>query len=240
MRAEWQLARNLALSSSRRQRWRQVSLLLGTFLAVLVTLSGMSWLGVSQRADSIVHTRAPQWPQPGEEATAMVFGSGIILDGLSQIPLIYIEPLPGGGREALPPGLDRWPEPGEAVISPGVRRQGLTAESFGFLSSDAGSGAGGDIGDEALVSRSEGFLYVRSTEPLPVDDPEAAAFPVAGFGGDNPAFIETEPDVPALRAALGYSIWMVLVPSLFLTASSARAVSHLVDDRATSMWRLGI
>lgn len=241
VRAEWDLARSLALSRSPKQRWRQFSVVIGALLAVLVTLSGMSTLAASYRGDLITAARAPQWPLPGEEPTALIFNSGIILEGLSQIPLVYVEPMAGHGGDpsALPPGLDNWPAPGSAVISPGIRRQGLTAESFGFEASSAGGGDAGDIGDEGLISRSEGFIYARSTAPLPRGQ-DSSAFEVAGFGGDNAVFVETEPDVQPLMSALGYTVWIVFLPALFLMFSAARAVSHLLDARASTLWRIGV
>jgi len=101
-------------------------------------------------------------------------------DAVGEVPhtVIFIDPLKPGAPP--PPGLDRWPAPGEAMLSPELVRQGQQER----ITSRYGRYAG-TIGTSGLVSPSERLAYVR-----PVHAPDAGAqeswTQVRGFGRAYP------------------------------------------------------
>ncbi|MFI1155600.1 permease [Streptomyces sioyaensis] len=101
-------------------------------------------------------------------------------DAVGEVPhtVLFIEPLKPGAPP--PPGLARWPAPGEAMLSPELVRQGQQER----ITSRYGRYAG-TIGTSGLVSPSERLAYVR-----PVHAPDAGAreswWPVRGFGRAYP------------------------------------------------------
>lgn len=209
-------------------------------VGVGVTLSGMT-------TDRHVEGRSLVLPASEEEEPAlMVARRGLILPDVSQIPVVWLQPTsdqedrPG----VVPPGLTHLPRPGEAVLSPGLLSDGYTAEDFGLLASTAGEGEDGAIGDDGLVSRSEGFVYAR-----------AAAGRDLGSGGSLIGYrgyadpttdagfrdsVETIQDVPGAQGGAAGAVWLLWLPAAYLMIGGGRAVSQVRDERALTLWRLGI
>ncbi|GAA3349971.1 hypothetical protein GCM10020358_74130 [Amorphoplanes nipponensis] len=122
---------------------------------------------LSQRSPVMVSGAAPAIARYGE--------SGDVLDG-RQFSVVGLVPLAGGSP---PPGLSRWPEPGEAWLSPAL----LAADRTGDLRSRYGRFAGA-IGPAGLADLNEFFVYYR-----PVGPPVAAAEswrPVSAWGRSHP------------------------------------------------------
>lgn len=238
--AAWRVARGLALSGSRRQRWRQVSLVVSSVVSTVALLVGVMMVWQVVLADAHLDARQPV---VGSRATA-TWGKTmpILPGGVGQIPVQWIEPDPGheGDPALVPPGLDRLPGPGEAVVSPGLVRQGLSAEDLGLRSSTAGSGQGGVIGDDFLISRSEGYAIARPPQGQKLDRDMAERISGYGPGESRVSWTETTLDVPAGTPGLMSVLALVVFPAVLLLGTAARAVSGVTRERARHLWALGV
>lgn len=236
----WRLARGLALSGNPRQRWRQVSIVFSAAVAAVALL--VSAMMAAHLLVAGAHLEARQ-PSVGGTAVADWGKSMPVLPGgLGQIPIQWIDPDPGHADDPalVPPGLDRLPGPGEAVISPGLVRQGLTAEDLGLRPSSAGSGEGGVIGDAFLISRSEGYAIARPVEGQQLDQDFAERISGYGHGGSRLGFVETTLDVPAGAPGAVPVLALLVLPAVILLGTAARALGGVTRERAERLWGLGI
>ncbi|MFC4518238.1 hypothetical protein [Streptomyces ehimensis] len=148
--------------------------------------------------------------------------------GMLQHSIVYLRPLSGGAP--LPPGVDRWPGPGEAVLSPGLVRA-LKAEG----ATDRFGSVVGEIRNEGLASPGERFGYVN---PRDEQINDKAALPVVGFGGPKAAvsgdllFIKD-------RGRLLTALYLILVPASVLAVVAARMGSEGRDKRTALVSALG-
>lgn len=239
--AIWTVARRLALSADRRQRWRQISVIAGATVATCAALLGMSIIHLGMQVSEHTDARHPVNVAADQDGKAAVKVTGPILPEVSQFPMMWISPMPGfeSDPSIVPPGLSAIPGPGEAVLSPGLLDRGYTAEDFGFAAGDTGTGRDGAIGDEGLASRSEGFVYVRTAEDRPLTGRSPAM--ISGFGTSGPHYpVEMSLDVPVAEGAIVGSVWLVIIPALFVMTGAARAVSQVRSQRAETLWRLGV
>ncbi|KFG72304.1 hypothetical protein FM21_29585 [Streptomyces mutabilis] len=150
--------------------------------------------------------------------------------GSSPHALIYLEPLTKDAP--LPPGLDRWPEPGEVFMSP---RLAEAAKEHGSL--DRYGTYAGTISPEGLRSRSERIAYLRSaTAPEDLDD--KVWLPVRGFGVYFPAL---NPDTyrRTLSGTAGTLAVLLVVPALAFVVVAARVGSTTRDRRSQLVNALG-
>ncbi|MBL0887145.1 hypothetical protein [Myceligenerans indicum] len=236
--AIWTVARRLALSTDRRQRWRQISIVAGALIATCAVLLAMSIIHLGLLTSD--HTGARHPVVDSGESRMTVAVTGPILPDLSQFPVLWLDPAPGSEDDPaiIPPGLSALPAPGEAVLSPGLLARGYTAEDLGFAPSRAGTGLRHTIGDAGLASRSEGFVVARAPEGRSLGEHAIAS---SGFRGPGPRYpVETVLDVPAAGAAIVGAIWLLMLPALMVLTGSARAVSQVRTERAETLWRLGV
>ncbi|GAA1737890.1 hypothetical protein [Brachybacterium phenoliresistens] len=241
----------VALAGDVRHRWRQGSVVVCSLLA---TVAGLLWIALPVMASEAYVRGAARAAMPSEhlegmpdgtappDATALIAERATIVGG-AQVSTVWIQPVPGHEDDpgATPVGMTRLPAPGEAVLSPGLVDAGHTAEDLGWVSSEAGSGVGGVLGDEALMSRSEQLIFVRPRAGQEL--PARAGWYIAGFGdaGDPqyPAFV-TDPDVLSPGGYLARGLFILVVPALVLLVSGARARSAVRDHRLRFMTTLGI
>ena len=71
----WRVARRLALSGDPRQRWRQISLLVGSTVATVAILLGLGIVGSGLRVDAHLRDRSPV------VADGVAFGIPVVTDG---------------------------------------------------------------------------------------------------------------------------------------------------------------
>ncbi|MFG2545676.1 hypothetical protein ACGFOM_24875 [Streptomyces sp. NPDC048594] len=150
-------------------RIRYFALFAATTVAVLAVcgflLSAASFDGRNERSQA----RWPQAAAPGTPPTSLWLARLASVDD-RQYDVVYVEPL--ASDAPLPPGLSRWPRPGEAVLSPALKAVGPQVRS------EYGE-AVGTIAPNGLESPSEYFAYVRPTaERLDRD----AMTEASGFG----------------------------------------------------------
>ncbi|MFF8290600.1 hypothetical protein ACF068_15415 [Streptomyces sp. NPDC016309] len=143
--------------------------------------------------------------------------------------VVYVEPAVPSAQP--PPGLPRWPAPGEAFVSPALLAvMPPAATRFGRLA--------GTVAEEGLADRGELFVYARPPAGVDVRG-QAATLGVTGFGTGRPAapgpflsqsFDRPEGDLYGLLAAgLGLPVTVLLVVSSRLGArrrDSRPAVPH--------------
>ncbi|MFG2719639.1 hypothetical protein ACGFW5_15270 [Streptomyces sp. NPDC048416] len=168
----------------------------------------------------------PQAMEPSSKPLAVAYATDDEVDGL-QYGLIYIRPRAPGVPP--PPGMDHWPAPGEAVLSPALVRA---------LNSDGTGGRYGRviaaIRSEGLASPGERFGYVN-----PRDDQFNAHSmrPIVAIGGRGaPAgdleFIKD-------RASLVQALYLVLLPAGVLAVVAVRMGSVGRDRRTALVAALG-
>ncbi|KOG43099.1 hypothetical protein ADK37_03665 [Streptomyces resistomycificus] len=167
-------------------------------------------------------------------ATLWLVGSDA-LKGQRSFSVVFIAPRTSNAP--LPPGVDRWPGPGEAVLSPGLLKAGAAegiADRYGKLS--------GTVGQEGLDDPGEWLAYVRPAQGMKAEAPiEAvvgfgpkAGTPAEGLqpgtGGDN-----DKPEWMFQSLVIG----LLLVPSLVLLFTALRAGAHGRDRRGALVEALG-
>ncbi|WP_147301311.1 FtsX-like permease family protein [Calidifontibacter indicus] len=117
-------------------------------ITMAATLSAMAL-----SRDAVISNRSQELlalkPAPGHPATFLIDNRFQTI-GREQVVVITVEPL--SAAAPVPPGLDRWPRPGEAALSPSVQRMGA-ADMFGP--------APQTIGIEGLESATDPRVYVR-------------------------------------------------------------------------------
>lgn len=237
------LAYRLAFSSTRLARWRQWSVIVTSFVAVLLVLLAAGVIGAAHASDQVIVARSPVWAVGQDDTNLHVILRGVQGNG-RQIPVVWLEPGPHADAvdEALivPPGLDAIPEPGTAVLSPGLLDLGYTAADFGLASSVAGTGPDGAIGAEGVISASDGWIYARPAEGRSLGE-GGALLSLRGYdGAGERAGFETVPDVPTATQASVMVTWLLVLPALVLLVGGARAVSQVRQDRSEVLARLGV
>lgn len=234
------LAGRVALSRSRAQRWRQTSVVLGSAVLTLTFLASLALVAASQDAQARREARLPVLASAGAPAGLLVSLRGEIWDG-RQFPVNWLSP-GDSSVPLLPPGLDRLPEPGTAVLSPGLYNNSAAVSGLGFVVSDAGDGPHGTIGDLGLASQSEWLVYARPPAGRDLTT-EGIVFRIASFaaGRGDPSFgFETEEPTPSVRTAAFGAVLLFLLPGLFLAAASSAALSPLRTTRAQTLRRHGL
>ncbi|MEV0375879.1 hypothetical protein AB0I10_40195 [Streptomyces sp. NPDC050636] len=143
--------------------------------------------------------------------------------------VVYVEPL--SSAVGPPPGLDSWPSPGEAVLSPALLQAGAherIADRYGKLA--------GTIGPEGLASPSERFAYVRPAHSM---RGMAEARPIRGFGAaaewGNGDFTNQRPIWNLLLTVCGF----LLLPAAACVVLAARMGADERDRRTALVTALG-
>lgn len=172
---------------------------------------------------------------PARETTLVKMAIDHLREG-RQYTVAFLSP---GGEEApLPPGIHEWPEPGTAVVSPELLRQGAgqgISSRYGPVT--------GVIDESGLADTTELLAYVRPVKDLiAAQGPDEAA--VSGFGGsgtpipfENVHWLLANQDAPS-----GALTWLVGLcaglPSLWLALVASRIASHTRDRRHAPITRL--
>ncbi len=237
------LAVRLALSRDVRQRWRQVSVVGAGLVVTLLALAAVAVVGASRQSDQRIADRSAIWATGRDDAVLALSARALTLEGFGQFPVVWLEPMAGHENDpaAVPPGLQRLPAPGESVLSQGLTAAGWSADDFGFQASSAGSGPAGSIGAQGLSTRSEGFIYARPATGRTLGEGGALLYS-RGYPGSSQTGIsfETVPEVPVAGQALLGAAWMLIAPGAFLLFGAVRAMSPVRQQRAQTLWRLGV
>ncbi|GAB2866184.1 hypothetical protein GCM10027074_37090 [Streptomyces deserti] len=149
--------------------------------------------------------------------------------GTSPHGVIYIEPL--APKSPPPPGLSRWPRPGEAFLSPELAR---AAEDYDSI--DRYGHYAGTINPQGLRSPSERMAYVRPAHP-PADPAAESWQYITGFGQLFPMNQDTYPHT-AVQTGGAIAVLMA-VPALALLVVATRVGSATRDRRSQLINALG-
>ncbi|ASR38756.1 permease [Prauserella marina] len=168
------------------------------------------------------------WQEPsyqsGEDgsATLSLARSDDVIDG-RQIQRIDVAPLGDPAAITLPPGVGALPAPGEALLSPELRK----------LVDDRPSSQLGDrFGEQAGVLGEEALAYPGQLVVLVGQD--AADMPVTAFSQDGFATDGARAD-PLLQLLAGVGVVVLLVPSLVLVSSAARLTAARRERRLAAL-----
>ncbi|MGW9309098.1 FtsX-like permease family protein [Saccharomonospora azurea] len=125
---------------------------------------------------------------------------------------------------ALPPGIDRFPGPGEVLMSPALRE--LSADLPASVLADRYPGeVVGTLGADALTHPDQLAVLVGHTEA----EMGSMAMQVFGFGQPGDAWD------PTLDLLAGVGVVVLLVPSLVLVASAARLTASRREQRLAAL-----
>ncbi|MFF8829648.1 hypothetical protein [Streptomyces sp. NPDC015131] len=186
---------------------------------------------VHEARDARIAARVPEAAGPGTRPAAWWNQSA---DSWADrdFSVVYLEP--AGPSAPLPPGLPRWPEPGEAFVSPALLdAMPPAATRYGRLA--------GTIGPEGLADPGELFVYVRAPAGVPVRGP-VTTLAITGYGtGPAPEpghFVSQAFDRPA------GDLYGLLAPQLGLPAAvllvvSARLAARGRDRRLAVLYAMG-
>ncbi|WP_329621917.1 ABC transporter permease [Streptomyces sp. NBC_01255] len=157
------------------------------------------------------------------------------LAGERQFTVVHLAP--HRGDAPLPPGLDRWPEPGQVFLSPELRRAGAGEDidhRYGRLA--------GTIGEEGLDEPSEWLAYVRPRDGLSAGGQVEV---VTGFGpsagggwagGDFGMGGSNDKSEWMFQAVV---IGLLVLPASVLLVVAARTGAHARDRRTALVAALG-
>ncbi|MFG2311471.1 permease [Streptomyces sp. NPDC048566] len=178
--------------------------------------------GRTERAQA----RSPVFTQDRSKAVAM-WAEDIDSTGTVPHNVYLVRPLRPDAPP--PPGLSRWPKPGEVMMSPELAHAGGTVTArYGRLA--------GGISPQGLASPSERLAYAQ-----PKSVPDKAEYPwfyISSFGTAGTPFILAGADGSETQMVLAFAA-LTLVPALALAVIAVRVGSHGRDRRSHLIHALG-
>ncbi|GAA1261545.1 hypothetical protein GCM10009677_11370 [Sphaerisporangium rubeum] len=209
-------------------RLRFFALLLAGSMVTVTVMAALAMVGVYAGRDGRNAHRNPRLTE-GPGAVAMVLTQG---DNVGNLPheVQFVEPLEESAPP--PPGLPRWPEPGEFFLSPELLRLGSgeqIKERYGRYA--------GLIAPEGLGSADERFAYARPARVDPWDTRRWVK--ITGFGTETPGTLGEVLDVAPLAQFLTVLLVVLGGPSAALVVVAARSGSTGRDRRNALLTALG-
>lgn len=149
---------------------------------------------------------------------------------------IVINVVPQRADAPPPPGLPRWPAPGEAFLSPAL----LAADTDGELQQRYGRFAG-EIDADGLAEPAEWLVYLQPTDPTWLDR-SGAETRISGFG--NPQVTPLTYRTSGLSGRTAHDMYLLMllvigVPTLVLIAVAVRSGAEQRDRRLAMLDALG-
>ncbi|MFD9477207.1 FtsX-like permease family protein [Streptomyces nojiriensis] len=177
--------------------------------------------------------RSPVMTQQSQEAVARWFERPDYAGGQA-ISVVFLEPLRPDASP--PPGLDRWPEPGEAFLSPRAAEH-----AGGTLVSRYGTMAG-TIARTGLAEPDELLVYTRSPVEGIFGETRHSTL-VAGFGRPDSQFIDYFTVSHQFERSSG-DLWVLLMLFTVMPAAASlmvvvRGGAELRDRRISMLEALG-
>ncbi len=226
------------------QRWRQLSLILGTALGVLVL--GLAGSVVSAAHDVHDHllARGAIWAESEEAASFFITPRGFV-HNRQDVTILWIEPAAGHEDDPtiVPPGLSALPEPGTAVVSQRAAEIGLSPVDLGVAQSEVGTGPDGTIGPEGLGALSEALVWLRPAEGRSLGE-GGNLLPFVRFPQNTSEALQAgfsaDPPLGTMRDAMFGATLFLVFPGVLLIAFSSRALSPARTARSEMLLRYGI
>ncbi len=216
----WRLLR-AGFSAGRRRygdRLRFWAVFAAAAAVALVVLGAVTAVATYDGRAARNQARGPVITERQQDAVAL-WREGFDAVGEVQHTVVHLHPLKAGAQP--PPGLTRWPAPGEVMLSPELAREGQRDG----IKSRYGRYAG-TIGTSGLVSPSERLAYVGSSRAPEARERESW-WPVRGFGESYPMgeVLNSRP-LGQVLLALGV---LTGLPALGLLVVAARVRSRALD-----------
>ncbi|WP_405901456.1 ABC transporter permease (plasmid) [Streptomyces sp. NBC_00727] len=216
---------------------RVVALLLATAVlsVVLAGLAAVHAMYAGKEEHRIARTPVVQDRASDKGSTTWLVASDS-LQNKRRFHLVFLAPHEGDAP--LPPGVDHWPAPGEAVLSPELRKAGASEDidhRYGRLA--------GVIQPSGLDEPSEWLAYVRPRDGI---SDKAPTNVIAGFGPATQGIF-----APGLEPGSGRdddkAEWMFQIavagllglPALALLVIAVRTGAHARDRRTALIAALG-
>lgn len=128
-------------------------------LAVILSVSGVVAIFATYEGRAARDgARTPVGVEEGDATFSWSWDPRLSIDG-DYVDVIHVEPLIPDAP--LPPGLDRWPAPGEVIASPAM----LAHPDFASWVSQVGYSTGAAIGPVGLTDANERLAYHRPVVP---------------------------------------------------------------------------
>jgi hypothetical protein len=229
------IAAGLARSSEPEHRWRRTAVPVAAAIFMLLALAGSSVVSMARRETGRMEQRTALLAVKPSPTDLILRVNDDVWRG-EQYLVAWIEPA-GGTSPVLPPGIERLPEPGQAVVTPALDRMASRSPALAARYPDrlilGPEGVGG--GDELLA-------YVRWPKGRRLHGDLAGelsgdtrAVRVRAFGAPAGAArsLPLEPPAPmapavaVLEAALG----LLVVPGLIVLAAGTAAASGVRERR---------
>lgn len=208
-------------------RNRSIATSIAAFALAITALATMFTYATYEGVEDVTSARAPRFVEVyGDESPAILWAPVADAIGLKYTDIVSITPLIDSAPR--PPGVTKWPQPGEAIVSPELYDELLATRAL-----DRYGEVVGIIGNSGLAHPTERLAYVRPATPV-VENGHV----VSGYGIDGPAIPIGDP----LRAA-PFSAFVILllivcaVPVVVLLIVSARIDSK---ERALRIARLRV
>ena len=229
---------SFAAAPDARSRWRLIGVAAAAFLLAAGLTGTMGVVSATLQAQARTAALLPILTDEPDETIALARIFGPIVED-RQFPMVWLQPGPVPGPP--PPGLRDWPEPGTAVVSPGLVHAGYDAQALGFEPSTAGAAGDAVIGPEGVATLTQWLVYAA---PAPGRDLGSTGnvTRISGFGPrpDEPrAAVLTDEESPSPAQAVGL-VGLVLPALLLLAWSAVRADERLRWARAHRLARLGL
>ncbi|MFI9235684.1 hypothetical protein [Streptomyces sp. NPDC053079] len=210
-------------------RGRFVALLMATAVLVLagaaLVLTAATFDGREVRGQA----RNPVMAGKGQKPTALWGRYWENYQG-RQFTVVVVEPLTDDAP--LPPGLSRWPGPGESVLSPALAN-GPAAEDYHRRYGTATA----TIADSGLATPGERLVYTRPSKAM-LDSSYLDA--IVGFGSPGPSFGDLRLIEPERRQQLMMLlVALLLFPAAGLAVAAARTGAQGQDHRTALLRALG-
>ncbi|HEY8474577.1 MAG TPA: hypothetical protein VIL37_18330 [Natronosporangium sp.] len=209
----------------------RLGLLLATMMVILAAWAGLAIESASSQRQLRVDAREPVFAAEGGEAVAHWFESADIVDD-RQFPLIYLVPLDASAPP--PPGLPRWPRPGEVFISPALLEADATvARRYGTYA--------GPIGQMGLTDPNEWLVYLRPTDSTVILERDPPTL-ITGFG--QSAVRNRDERTTSLydygpTSLYQLLLWCVVLPTVILLVTAVRVGADVRDRRLAMLDALG-
>ncbi|MEU3429394.1 ABC transporter permease [Streptomyces gardneri] len=214
-------------------RVRFVALLLATLMLALAVASVIATHATYTGQASRGETRTPVFQEdvPGSTARATWSVAGDAVPGGAPYPVVFLTRL--SEDAPLPPGVSRWPQPGEAVLSPALRDHPAAEDIITRYGRMVGT-----IGAEGLQSPDELFAYVVPLSPAKGE----TVRPITGYGpSTGPTFYKVGQldDAKPEWMFLVLTGLLLVLPAAVLLTVAARTGSHARDRRTALVAVLG-
>ncbi|WP_051717615.1 hypothetical protein [Streptomyces megasporus] len=209
---------------------RFTSLLCATFALALAAAVLVAGFAVYDGRELRGSARAPQYVGVADPDRAPLLVQVAYDDvGGAQRSIVFVDPR--GGGVAPPPGVERWPAPGEAVLSKALRADLVREDSLDRYGKPVGS-----ISEAGLEVPGERLAYVRPASGL-LDPGNMTT--AAGFGADERSVFGDRESLPPLSAFTFLVVGMLLFPAAVLVVVAARSGAAGRDRRVALLRALG-